>query len=97
MTNVLLVCNAGMSTGILAKKMEEVRPGELKVTAIASGDLKDRLEGVDVILVGPQIRFMVDEIKSATDIPVQVIDFRKYGMMDAKGIVEDMLNNWRIG
>lgn len=90
MTNVLLVCNAGMSTGILAKKMEELGGGEVKVSAVASGDYKDKAGEADVILVGPQIRFMAEEIEKNVSIPVLVIDFRKYGIMDAKGILEDM-------
>lgn len=90
MTRVLLICNAGMSTGILAKKMEELRPDSLQVSACSSGDYALFAEDADVLLVGPQIRFMADTIKRNVEIPVMVIDFRKYGLMDANGILEDM-------
>mgnify|MGYP001170232196 FL=1 len=90
MTRVLLVCNAGVSTGIMAKKMQDVRPDTIKVCACSSGDYMTNAENADVLLIGPQIRFMEEEIRSNINIPVMVMDFRKYGLMDAKGILEDM-------
>lgn len=90
MTKVLLVCNAGVSTGIMAKKMQDLRGDSIQVSACPSGDYIENSKDADVILIGPQIRFMADEIKSNVSIPVMVMDFRKYGLMDAKGILEDM-------
>jgi PTS system cellobiose-specific IIB component len=90
MTRVLLVCNAGVSTGIMAKKMQDVRPDTIKVCASSNGDYMTNAENADVLLIGPQIRFMEEEIRSNVNIPVMVMDFRKYGLMDAKGILEDM-------
>ena len=90
MASVLLVFNAGMSTVILARKMEAMRPDSLKVSACPSGDYAARAADADILMIGPQIRFRADEIRCNVTIPVMVIETRKYGMMDAKGILEDM-------
>lgn len=89
MTQILLVCNAGMSTSILAGKMEELGGGEIKVTAVGVSEYSERWQGKDILLIGPQIRFQADEIRAAVEIPVMVIDFRKYGLVDAAGILGD--------
>jgi len=78
-----------MSTGILARKMEELGNGEVKVTAVGVSEYKEQYQGKDILLVGPQIRFQAEEIKAAVDIPVMVINFQKYGLMDAAGILGD--------
>lgn len=89
MTQILLVCNAGMSTSILAKKMEEEGKGEISVTAVGVSEYGECSNGKDIILVGPQIRFQADEIRASVEIPVMVIDFQKYGLIDAAGILKD--------
>lgn len=89
MTQILLVCNAGMSTSILARKMEELGQGEIVVTAVGVSEYSEHWQGKDILLVGPQIRFQAKQIEAAVEIPVMVIDFRKYGLIDAAGILED--------
>lgn len=89
MLNILIVCNAGMSSGILARKMEDASNGEAKVRAVGVSEYRDKLENVDVILVGPQIRFQLNEIQANAGIPAITIDLSKYGIMDAEGILND--------
>lgn len=63
---ILLVCNAGMSTGIMKMKLEQeakTRGLDASVDAIPMVELGDNLEGTSVILLGPQIRFALDDIK----------------------------------
>ncbi|SHK26917.1 PTS system, cellobiose-specific IIB component [Clostridium cavendishii DSM 21758] len=86
--NIMLVCNAGMSTGMLAKKMEKFSEGKCTVKAYGIAEYMDHLENVDIILVGPQIRFQYEEIKDAVaNIPVLSIDPIKYGSMNAEAIL----------
>lgn len=74
---ILLVCNAGMSTGIMKMKLEQeakTRGLDASVDAIPMVELGDNLEGTSVILLGPQIRFALDDIKKqAEGIPVMAI------------------------
>ncbi|MCY6958115.1 PTS sugar transporter subunit IIB [Clostridium brassicae] len=87
--NIMLVCNAGMSTGMLAKKMEKISEGKCKVKAYGIAEYMDYLENVNIILVGPQIRFEYEDIKkTAGGIPVLNIDPLKYGSMDAASILK---------
>ncbi|EAF2942193.1 PTS sugar transporter subunit IIB [Listeria monocytogenes] len=90
MKNIMLVCNAGMSTGMLAKKIEAVSGNTLNVTAYSESEYTDYLDGVDLVLIGPQIRFLMPQIKQAVSVPVHAISPVKYGIMDGKGVYEDI-------
>ncbi|EAC8464404.1 PTS sugar transporter subunit IIB [Listeria monocytogenes] len=90
MKNIMLVCNAGMSTGMLAKKIEAASDNTLNVTAYSESEYTDYLDGVDLVLIGPQIRFLMPQIKQAVSVPVHAISPVKYGIMDGKGVYEDI-------
>lgn len=90
MKNIMLVCNAGMSTGILAKKIEAASDNKVKVNAYSEAEYTDHLADVDLVLIGPQIRFLLPQIEAAVDVPVQAISPVKYGIMDGKGVYEDI-------
>ncbi|MBS7009445.1 PTS sugar transporter subunit IIB [Anaerostipes sp.] len=93
--NILLVCNAGMSTGIMRLKLEEEakkRGVDAKVNAIPMVELEDHKEGTDAILLGPQIRFALDDIqKSAEGIPAMVIAPQDFGSMNAAKVFDEVL------
>lgn len=92
MKKIILVCNAGMSTGILAKKIEQASSYTLNVKAYSESEYLDYIDGVDLILIGPQIQFLLETIENSVDIPVKVIDSVKYGMMNGQGVYEDIQN-----
>lgn len=86
---IVLACNAGMSTSIMKMKLEnEIKNDGIEpdVIAVPVSEIEDYLEGASVILLGPQVRFLENEIKQKTDIPVVVIDIRDYGTMNAKNV-----------
>ena len=89
---ILLVCNAGMSTGIMKMKLEQeakARGLEASVDATPMVELGDNLEETSIILLGPQIRFALDDIKKqAEGIPVMAI---AAGMMNAKKVLDEAL------
>ena len=92
---ILLVCNAGMSTGIMKMKLEQeakARGLEASVDATPMVELGDNLEETSIILLGPQIRFALDDIKKqAEGIPVMVIAAQDFGMMNAKKVLDEAL------
>ncbi len=58
--NILLVCNAGMSTSLLIEKIEKAGVSqsiEAAVEARPVEDIKEYVSDKDVILLGPQVRF----------------------------------------
>ena len=83
---VMLVCNAGMSTGILAKKIEEASDGKLECKAYGEAEYLDHIkEGYELLLIGPQIRHLKKQIEESVSIPVDTIAPQYYGMMNGKG------------
>ncbi len=100
MKNILLVCSAGMSTSLLVTKMEVAAKEagiECKIFALPFSDAPRVLEEVDVILLGPQVRFQRAAIEKLAAgrkggvIPVDVIDMRDYGTMNGKSVFEAAL------
>lgn len=93
MKNILLVCNAGMSTSILVRNMQQAAK-ELGVDAqIVAKSLteakKEGLDNIDVILLGPQVGYELKNVKNiAGDIPAAVIDMKEYGSMDGKKVLK---------
>lgn len=95
--NILLVCNAGMSTSLLIKKIEEAsktKDIEAVVDAQPVENVKNYVEGKEVILLGPQVRFKEKNIKSLVEdkIPVAVIDMAAYGMMDGEKVLQQAIS-----
>jgi cellobiose PTS system EIIB component len=95
--NIYLVCNAGMSTSILVRKMQEVAEKQgltgLTIEAFSVEVLAEKVNSADVILIGPQIRHMINDVKKVVEnhCPVAVIDMRDYGMLKGQKILDDAL------
>lgn len=85
---ILLVCNAGMSTGIMQLKLEEYareQGASACIEAVPISEIEQNLEGTDAILLGPQVRFAEKDIKKMVrdSIPVFSIDVQDFGLMRA--------------
>ena len=65
MVNILLCCSAGMSTSLMVSKMQsnaEERGIEATIWAVPEAEAEANAEKADVILLGPQVRFLLDKI-----------------------------------
>lgn len=96
MKNILLVCAAGMSTSLMVNKMKDAAKEagiEVNIEALPVSDCERVIDKVDIVLLGPQIRFEKDNIEKIVNgrIPVEVIDMRLYGTMNGKAILENAL------
>ena len=84
---ILLACSAGMSTSMLEKSMKDyMEANGIKgvVEAHGSNEAKGMIDKFDVVLLGPQVRFMEASFKQvAGNVPVAVISAADYAM--AKG------------
>ena len=88
---ILLVCAAGMSTGILMRKMEQYAQEnqiDLTITAVGVSSYTEYLNEYDVVLIGPQVSYKLDEVKSNTNKPVASIPPMDYAMGDCKNIFQ---------
>ncbi|MGL6125165.1 MAG: PTS sugar transporter subunit IIB [Metamycoplasmataceae bacterium] len=84
---ILLACSAGMSTSLLEasiKKYADSIGETVDVVAKPSGEAKSIIKNYDIVLLGPQVKFMEQSFKDvAGTIPVVVIPPAIYAM--AKG------------
>ena len=63
MKKVVLVCNGGLSTSIMAKKLNDMGGNDYDVYAYGEQEYEEHLDGVDCVLIGPQIRYLFLEYK----------------------------------
>lgn len=98
MTTIMLVCSAGMSTSLLVTKMKAAANEQnldTDIFAVSASEADRRLaeKSVGIILLGPQVRFMLKQFedKVAGKIPVAVIDMTDYGMMNGQKVLEQAL------
>ncbi|MGL5436436.1 MAG: PTS sugar transporter subunit IIB [Lachnospiraceae bacterium] len=97
--NILLCCAMGMSTSIVVQSMKKAaaRQGkDYKIWAIDADSVCDEDDHLDVILIGPQVGFRLDEVREMLlempeqnpDIPIAVIDKSDYGSCNGEVILE---------
>lgn len=97
MKRIMLACSAGMSTSLLVTKMEEAakKAGlEVKIWAISEAKIADSITECDVLLLGPQVRFILNKAKDIAaphNIPVEVIEMKHYGMCNGKAVLDRAL------
>ncbi|MCI1859542.1 MAG: PTS sugar transporter subunit IIB [Sporolactobacillus sp.] len=92
MRKIVLLCQNGMSTSILARKMEKAAAEmgySCVITAFPVLDIDNIIEQPDLILLGPQIRFQKKKLQSLyPQYKFAVIDMVAYGTMNGKKIIE---------
>ena len=94
MRKVILFCSAGMSTSALVRKMEEAAKEmnyEVHVEAHSVSETARKGPDADVVLLGPQVRFSLEDTKKKLPgVPVEVIGMREYGTMNGKAVIEQV-------
>lgn len=86
---ILLACNVGMSTSLVARKMQEYSDqhelGHM-VQAVAFRDYAEHIQGFDVILLGPQVSYKLTQCQREAGCPVGVIPSMDYATGNAENI-----------
>lgn len=96
--NILLCCSAGMSTSLLVSKMEKVAKAqgvECRIWAVASNDITNHFDEADVVLLGPQVRYLLSKIKKEGEqkgIPVDLINQMHYGLCNGEEVLKQAIN-----
>ena len=93
--NVLLVCATGMSTSLLVNRMKETaetKEIEFQIEAHPVGQIEKYGEAADDILLGPQVRYELKNVKAKyPNKPVEVINMQDYGMMNGNKVLDTAL------
>lgn len=90
MRKIILACAAGASTSMLVRAMQqaaETEGYECFIHAYPISDVKTKAEGADIVLLGPQVRFQANKVKSMVNCPVEAIEPMLYGTMNGKGVL----------
>lgn len=98
MKRVYLFCDQGMSTSLLASRMQDCADKHLlpiEILAFSNKNIRDIVakKHPDVILLGPQVKYLFPEMKRQfdTEAPVMLIDQDDYGMMDGERVLKKAL------
>lgn len=97
MTRILLFCNAGMSTSMLVTKMRKEAVSKniaATINAYPEGQMSKYIGEADVILLGPQIKYILPKAKilcAKNSVPIEVINTMDYGMMDGAKVLGQAL------
>ena len=88
---IMLVCSAGMSTSLLVTKMQT------DIFAVSASEADTNLENkeVNVLLLGPQVRFMKGQFEQKLQpkgIPLDVINMADYGMMNGEKVLDQAIS-----
>lgn len=92
--NILLCCAAGMSTSLLVTKMEKAAADagkECKIWAVPGDAVRNHIDEADVLLLGPQVRYMLAQMKKLGEekkIPVDVINPVHYGTCNGAEVLK---------
>lgn len=96
--NILLCCAAGMSTSLLVTKMEKAAADQglvCKIWAVSADQAKNEIKNADVLLLGPQVRYLLSQMKKLGDesgVPVDAINPVHYGMLNGPEVLKQALN-----
>ncbi len=97
MKKIFLCCAAGMSTSMVVNKMKQAAAQkgiEADIIAVAMEEFDNTLSKYDCCLLGPQIKYKLEEFKKKAEAagkPIAVINSMDYGMMRGDKILADAL------
>jgi len=95
---ILVICSGGMSTSMLVTSMKKAADSKKISVTIESGavsGLSKMIDNCDVIMVAPQVRHRIDEIKSIADKNnkfVVIIKPEVYGLINGEGALKQAMD-----
>lgn len=92
---ILIVCNGGMSSSILMKKMRQAAEKvELNVVIEArpNSGLEDEIGKWDVCLLGPQIVYALEHVEKTLGIPTASVEMKTYALADGEKALKQAIN-----
>lgn len=96
---VLLICSAGITTGLLVKNMKDAAKQRnldihiYSAPAITAEDVLKRDE-IDALLIGPQSEYEITRLKDFLEfkrVPYRLIDRESYALLDGEKVLGQAL------
>lgn len=105
MKKFYLFCDNGMSTSLLAQRMQKVADENnlpIEVKAFSQGTMEEIITKMDpdVILLGPQVKHIYEKVKDkygSLEKPIMVIDTEDYGTMNGERVLKKALVELKKG
>ncbi|WP_338561352.1 PTS sugar transporter subunit IIB [Erwinia sp. E_sp_B04_7] len=97
MKKILLLCDLGMSTSLMVKKMQEAakaRGTDAEICARSVRDYKTIVHEYDVALLGPQVRYKLAECEKIAiehNRKIACIDMMAYGTLKGDRVLDQAL------
>lgn len=101
MLTITLLCNLGMSTSMLVDKMVKAanKQGlEVDIDALPFDKTGDRIKRTDILLLGPQVRYLKSKFQKEYGNSITVIDtmnMTDYALVNAEKILNDALVQYK--
>lgn len=98
MKQILLVCGSGMSSGFMAKSIRQAAKEKklnISVKARSEAEVVDYIEDIDMLLIGPHMRHLLDELTDEAEpygVPVKVIAEDDYGSLNGLSVLQSILD-----
>ncbi len=94
---VMLICQAGLSTGIMKEKIKEAAKKEgkeIEMQAVGLDSFEPLIPDCDFILLGPQIKYAEKNIRKVVQnrVPVMMIESIDFGRMQGEVVYKKMMN-----
>lgn len=98
-SRVVLVCTAGITTGLLVKVVEiaaKERGVNLEISSAPSivAEQLIQQEKIDVLMIGPQLKYEVkrlEELLNYNGIPHKLISEESYQILDGESILDEIV------
>ena len=97
MYKIILCCQNGASTDLLAAKMEEAAKEsgiDVSIKAMPYTELEFEIENIDLILLAPQVRFKkstLEKTYASYNVPFMCIEPSDYGLLKGKEVLDQAL------
>lgn len=94
MSNVLIVCGSGASSGFMAaaaRKAAKKGKVDIHFKARSDSELSEYLSGQDLLLIAPHLKYLQDDLSGQAKeagVKIAIIPQEVYGALDGKGLVE---------
>ncbi|MDR0485041.1 MAG: PTS sugar transporter subunit IIB [Alphaproteobacteria bacterium] len=96
MKKLYLFCSAGMSSSIIAKKMQTVateKKLDVEVSYFPEAKMNEKAKEADIILLSPQVKYLEKEVREKySDKTVYLIEMADYGMLNGEAILNKSLS-----